>query len=424
MYKVIDDAVRIWISQFLVANQTLRDDIIQNKAKQFAIKFGITGFTASAGWLTNFKRRNNVRSYIKSGETASEFSLEEINEYRQKISENLSEYLTSHIPLTTDTMTRTALKNAIIKSFDNCIKDCKNWELKYTLQYLEESHIKFDEKDYSFIKQEVINKAIDMRNNSYTTKLITKKAKSIIRKLQSLSKVSNGGMDNRQFQDFQKNYLAIPSHSFILDIKNETIMKLFDKKDQEYIKTYNIMNNPELEDRLMEYLITFNETDISKMRDKINAGIDITPYDPKNHFDYQYVYQVFANLLPRYELRSGDFTQTHLEGWLNSNIWNIIIDSYLIDLYTVEFIRESAEIRSKISRKCDEILRELASIKEYAVNEEGKLFTGKVERNTYQMKVNKLGMDFVKSQHLEIVGFLHLDAEDLIFLIHEVLVAK
>lgn len=32
------------------------------------------------------------------------------------------------------------------------------------------------------------------------------------------------------------------------------------------------------------------------MREKINAGIDITPYDPKKHFDYQYIYQVFANL--------------------------------------------------------------------------------------------------------------------------------
>ncbi|RHZ60278.1 hypothetical protein Glove_355g95 [Diversispora epigaea] len=63
--------------------------------------------------------------------------------------------------LNTDTMTRTALKNAIIKSFDDYIKDCKNWGLEHTLQYLEKSLINFDEKDYPFIKQEVINKAID-----------------------------------------------------------------------------------------------------------------------------------------------------------------------------------------------------------------------------------------------------------------------
>ncbi|CAB4491941.1 unnamed protein product [Rhizophagus irregularis] len=68
MYKEIDDAVGIWMSQFLAANQTLR------------------------GWLSNFKKRNNVQSYIKSGEAASGPSLEEIDEYRRKVTEKLSEY--------------------------------------------------------------------------------------------------------------------------------------------------------------------------------------------------------------------------------------------------------------------------------------------------------------------------------------------
>jgi hypothetical protein len=92
MYKEIDDAVGIWMSQFLAANQTLRGDILQKKAKQFADRFGIAEFTASAGWLSNFKKRNNVQSYIKSGEAASGPSLEEIDEHRRKIAEKLSEY--------------------------------------------------------------------------------------------------------------------------------------------------------------------------------------------------------------------------------------------------------------------------------------------------------------------------------------------
>ncbi|EXX70733.1 Pdc2p [Rhizophagus irregularis DAOM 197198w] len=92
MYKEIDDAVGIWMSQFLAANQTLRGDILQKKAKQFADRFGFAEFTASAGWLSNFKKRNNVQSYIKSGEAASGPSLEEIDEYRRKVTEKLSEY--------------------------------------------------------------------------------------------------------------------------------------------------------------------------------------------------------------------------------------------------------------------------------------------------------------------------------------------
>jgi hypothetical protein len=73
-------------------NHTLRGDILQQKAKFFADKFGIIGFNASAGWLTNFKKRNNLRSYVKSGEAASAPDMEELNEYRKIIAEKLLEY--------------------------------------------------------------------------------------------------------------------------------------------------------------------------------------------------------------------------------------------------------------------------------------------------------------------------------------------
>ncbi|UZO27123.1 uncharacterized protein OCT59_019329 [Rhizophagus irregularis] len=49
MYKEIDDAVGIWMSQFLAANQILRGDILQKKAKQFADRFEFAEFIAFAG---------------------------------------------------------------------------------------------------------------------------------------------------------------------------------------------------------------------------------------------------------------------------------------------------------------------------------------------------------------------------------------
>ncbi|PKC56204.1 hypothetical protein RhiirA1_402311 [Rhizophagus irregularis] len=48
MYKEIDDAVGIWMSQFLAANQILRGDILQKKAKQFADRFEFAEFIAFA----------------------------------------------------------------------------------------------------------------------------------------------------------------------------------------------------------------------------------------------------------------------------------------------------------------------------------------------------------------------------------------
>ncbi|CAG8768242.1 19699_t:CDS:1, partial [Rhizophagus irregularis] len=92
MYKEIDEAISIWMSQFLSMNQILCEDILQQKAKLFAYKFGITGFSTSANWLTNFKKRNNLRSYVKSGKAANAPDIDKLNKYWTTIAEKLFEY--------------------------------------------------------------------------------------------------------------------------------------------------------------------------------------------------------------------------------------------------------------------------------------------------------------------------------------------
>ncbi|CAI2177412.1 18902_t:CDS:2 [Funneliformis geosporum] len=67
--KMFREAVSIWMSQFLSMNQTLRGDILQQKANL-----------------------NNLRSYVKSGEAASAPDIDKLNEYRTTIAEKLSEY--------------------------------------------------------------------------------------------------------------------------------------------------------------------------------------------------------------------------------------------------------------------------------------------------------------------------------------------
>ena len=73
-------------------NQILYGDILQQKVKLFENKFGITGFNASAGWLTNFKKRNNLWLYVKSDEAANAPDIDKLNEYQVTIAEKLSEY--------------------------------------------------------------------------------------------------------------------------------------------------------------------------------------------------------------------------------------------------------------------------------------------------------------------------------------------
>ncbi|RUP46112.1 hypothetical protein BC936DRAFT_147344 [Jimgerdemannia flammicorona] len=169
-----------------------------------------------------------------------------------------------------------------------------------------------------------------------------------------------------------------------------------------------------------------------------------------------------AASLPRYELRSNDFTTSHLEGWFTSNIWSIVIDACFVDLEIVEFIgkqcylylalifassscyiinlafrgegcsrasgerkncgRSNSKVKMLLGRKCDGIVQELRSPEEYAISEEGRHWTGKdgtkyladgclklpkVMRDVLHQKLRKHGIDFVRSRQMEIVGFLH-----------------
>jgi len=62
--------MKIWVDNILSRDElNLSDGVLIEKAREFAIEFGISDrFLASTGWVKNFKRRNNLRSYKKRGE--------------------------------------------------------------------------------------------------------------------------------------------------------------------------------------------------------------------------------------------------------------------------------------------------------------------------------------------------------------------
>ncbi|KAG9307537.1 hypothetical protein G9A89_000016 [Geosiphon pyriformis] len=227
-------------------------------------------------------------------------------------------------------------------------------------------------------------------------------------------------------------------HSFIIDTSDATVMNLFSTQDKEHIMSFRVLPDPEIEDELMDYLIKYRKFETQEMRKIVNAGISISPYDPKKHFNHHYIHQVFSQLLPRYELRSSDFTTSHLEGWFTSNIWSIVIDACFVGLEIIEFIRgegcsrasgerknfgrNNSNVKKLLGRKCDGIVRELGSSEEYGISEEGRDWTGKdgtkyladeslklpkVMLDMLHQKLRKHGINFVRSRQMEIVGFLH-----------------
>ena len=69
-FENIEEAMKIWVDNILSRDElNLSDGVLIEKAREFAIEFGISDrFLASTGWVKNFKRRNNLRSYKKRGE--------------------------------------------------------------------------------------------------------------------------------------------------------------------------------------------------------------------------------------------------------------------------------------------------------------------------------------------------------------------
>ncbi|CAG8685954.1 6487_t:CDS:2, partial [Funneliformis caledonium] len=237
---------------------------------------------------------------------------------------------------------------------------------------------------------------------------------------------------------FYEYTLNLEYESFIIDTSDETIMNLFNDIDRHHINTYNILPEPQVDDKLLDFLLRYREKTPQGLRKLINAGIDLPSYDSQRDFDYHYIHEVFSHLLPRYELRPNDYTNSHLEGWFKTNIWSVIVDCCLLDVVNSEFIRgegcsrasgqrknkgrKSSEVRKILGRKCDGILRELGTPDEFAISEEGRLWDGedgtkylsdglrklpKTMRDTLAQKVKKFKLSSVISHQLEIVGFLH-----------------
>ena len=90
-YPQIEEAMIIWVDQQISRDLILSRPIIQEKAKEFAVLFDIDNFSASGGWLNNFKRRNNLHSYKISGEAGSA-PINEISQMRMELQEILQEY--------------------------------------------------------------------------------------------------------------------------------------------------------------------------------------------------------------------------------------------------------------------------------------------------------------------------------------------
>ena len=83
-FPILEEALSLWVSKAELHHQTLTGGIIRFKAFQFAERLHIDNFGGSEGWLSNFKKRFNIKEYKRQGEAASA-PIGEIPSYRNEL---------------------------------------------------------------------------------------------------------------------------------------------------------------------------------------------------------------------------------------------------------------------------------------------------------------------------------------------------
>lgn len=91
-YPDLESALMIWFNQAISDKRVITGDIILTKAKRFAELLDINDFKGSDGWVSNFKKRNNIKQYVMHGEASSAPSEEILSEERRRLQEIIKEF--------------------------------------------------------------------------------------------------------------------------------------------------------------------------------------------------------------------------------------------------------------------------------------------------------------------------------------------
>jgi len=87
----LEESLSIWMDQAIRYDRTLSGHIMKEKAKRFTELLQINKFTASSGWFDGFKKRYNVREYLRAGEGNSA-PLENLPEFRSQLQDVIKNY--------------------------------------------------------------------------------------------------------------------------------------------------------------------------------------------------------------------------------------------------------------------------------------------------------------------------------------------
>lgn len=113
------------------------------------------------------------------------------------------------------------------------------------------------------------------------------------------------------------------THSFIIDTNDKNWMDyaVFSKNELDEINLYNQKHTPIMSKPLRDYLNQYNKTTTSDIRKEVFKQMEMDEnFNPKEHFDYDWIRNTCYNLLMEFE--AGSLQTSHNEEWYKAHVWN------------------------------------------------------------------------------------------------------
>ncbi|KAF9149721.1 hypothetical protein BG015_008453 [Linnemannia schmuckeri] len=143
----------------------------------------------------------------------------------------------------------------------------------------------------------------------------------------------------------------LAAHSFIFDTSNPDLMERFSEEEQEEILASK-RPAPETDPDLVQYLMTFNHSTMSKLRIRLRDNDTDQVEDSKNHLvtDRRWVYKTILGMADVFDGSRRRYRQVQTERWLELHLWRLI-DEHVFDHPDIQLVRGESTSMASTFRK-------------------------------------------------------------------------
>ncbi|KAF8945835.1 hypothetical protein BGZ47_001862 [Haplosporangium gracile] len=141
------------------------------------------------------------------------------------------------------------------------------------------------------------------------------------------------------------------AHSFIFDTSNSDLMERFSEEEREEVLASK-RPVPETDPDLVQYLMTFNHSTMSKLRTRLRDNDADQVDDSKDHLvtDRRWVYKTVLGMADVFDGSRRRYRQIQTERWLELHLWRLI-DEHVFDHPDIQLVRGESTSMASTFRK-------------------------------------------------------------------------